>query len=163
MKERKTEEQDKNEDVRRDAERLARGALPASACFSLACNGMRWHALACAGMHWPSVPARFSPAFLTHTTYFSDAENKKLEGQKAALVAAFRKQTKLIDVLKRQKVCRVATSRPSELFFAVANVRRSWTDRRSGFLSLPVQLHIEAARMLAFTEEEFAKSLHGTD
>ncbi len=58
-------------------------------------------------------------------------ENKKLEKFNGELLLAFKKQIKLVDILKRQKV-------------KIYN---------------KYQIHIEAARLLQFTEEEFIKTL----
>ncbi|KAG8144784.1 hypothetical protein E2320_013211 [Naja naja] len=66
-------------------------------------------------------------------------ENKRLEKQKEELVAGFKKQLKLIDILKRQKA-----SYPMLLVTLI---------------ELKLRMHIESAKMLSFTEEEFMKAL----
>ena len=58
-----------------------------------------------------------------HQIQHLTTENKKLEAQRVELLACIRKQSKLIDVLKRQK------------------------------------MHLEAAKLLQITEEEFTKAL----
>lgn len=78
------------------------------------------------------------------------AENKMLKKQKAELVVGFKKQLKLIDILKRQKV------RISMLFCLIMC---SQFLILKDFLCVLVQMHFEAAKLLSFTEEEFMKAL----
>ena len=61
------------------------------------------------------------------------AENKRLQKQKAELLTGFKKQCQLIEILKRQKV----------------GGKEYWVR----------QMHVEAAKILQFTEEEFMRTL----
>lgn len=74
------------------------------------------------------------------------AENKMLKKQKAELIVGFKKQLKLIDILKKQKVS--ASFITKRMLFIDFN--------QSVFC---VQMHFEAAKLLSFTEEEFMKAL----
>lgn len=79
------------------------------------------------------------------------AENKTLKKQKAELIVGFKKQLKLIDVLKRQKVRESLPhliNKLNELLIATAR-----------FVLLRLQMHFEAAKLLSFTEDEFMKAL----
>lgn len=67
---------------------------------------------------------------------------KRLEKQRGDLVAAFKKQMRLIDILKRQRI-HVGAKLLSLL--------------RINCVHAPLLLQMEAARLLAFTEDEFSK------
>lgn len=69
-----------------------------------------------------------------------------LKKQKAELILGFKKQLRLIDVLKRQKVR------------ANMHIQFRVFHRFICFSALS-QMHLEAARLLSFTEEEFVKAL----
>lgn len=72
-----------------------------------------------------------------------------LKKQKAELIVGFKKQLKLIDILKRQKVS-VSTMMMHNLFIVFHRTL-------GGFLCL--QMHFEAAKLLSFAEDEFMKAL----
>jgi hypothetical protein len=78
---------------------------------------------------------------------------KLLERQREELIDAFRKQMKLIDVLKRQKVY------PSSSLSSLFCILTPFPPLCSPFCG---QTHVEAARLLQFTEEEFLKTLDWT-
>lgn len=77
------------------------------------------------------------------------ADNKSLAQQKDDLLQGFRKQMKLIDVLRRQKV-RVCSWHVTTLAHPL-------------LLGGCRQLHMEAAKVLSFTEAEFMKALEWGD
>lgn len=81
----------------------------------------------------------------------AQARIRMLEKHREELVEGFKKQMKLIDVLKRQKVYL--------LFIMFDGFCKNCTHKFL-FLALCVfQTHMEAARLLQFTEEEFVKTL----
>lgn len=77
------------------------------------------------------------------------AENKMLKKQKAELVVGFKKQQKLIDILKRQKVCVTRSLSYTLWIHSLINNQ----------LLFFLQMHFEAAKLLSFTEDEFLKAL----
>jgi septal ring factor EnvC (AmiA/AmiB activator) len=71
---------------------------------------------------------------------------KRLEKQRGDLVAAFKKQMRLIDILKRQRIHVCIGFRVTRAFAAV-----------SAMVYVPLLMQMEAARLLAFTEDDFSK------
>jgi septal ring factor EnvC (AmiA/AmiB activator) len=71
---------------------------------------------------------------------------KRLEKQRGDLVAAFKKQMRLIDILKRQRIHVCTGFRVTRAFAAV-----------SAMVYVPLLMQMEAARLLAFTEDDFSK------
>ena len=108
-----------------------------------------------------------------------EMEVKRLEKQKAELLNAFKKQLKLIDILKvRNRILHCAYTHtlmfnyqhPSDLpqhsSTPILSRRHLFTEvlplAHTGVTPPFLQrqkVHMEAARMLAFTEEEFTKAL----
>ena len=72
-----------------------------------------------------------------------------LEKQRVEIIAAFKKQIKLIDILKRQKV----------LFATILLIVTILHRIGQPITPVVIQIHLEAARLLSFTEEEFMKTL----
>lgn len=72
-----------------------------------------------------------------------------LKKQKAELVVGFKKQQKLIDILKRQKVCVTRSLSYTLWIHSLINNQ----------LLFFLQMHFEAAKLLSFTEDEFLKAL----
>lgn len=73
-----------------------------------------------------------------------------LKKQKAELIVGFKKQLKLIDILKRQKVSVSIIALMHTLLIVFHHTYRG---------SLCLQMHFEAAKLLSFTEDEFMKAL----
>ncbi|MGH0127308.1 UNVERIFIED_CONTAM: hypothetical protein FKN15_030803 [Acipenser sinensis] len=96
------------------------------------------------------------------------AENKKLEKQKTELMTGFKKQLKLIDILKRQKelegLKRVQKQTVTNHSTTEVRLNRAAEEAERYKMELnkmkqSSKMHIEAAKMLSFTEEEFMKAL----
>ena len=83
---------------------------------------------------------------------------RELEKQRADILGVFRKQIKLIDILKRQKV------RGFQVLGSTGSLAITVKDFfvSSNLFYIPTQIHLEAARLLSFTEEEFMKTLDWT-
>ncbi len=94
------------------------------------------------------------------------AENRKLERQRAELITAFKKQLKLIEVLYAtpfvRRCCAVRWCRGSSVLPARSadwRIERARTGALWSQVLKRQKVHLEAARALQFSEEEFMKTL----